>query len=235
MAFEEVEKGARGLIREVLRERGIKSKSEANAIYTVCYAHHPLYCIEYQGPVKFTYHEGVVSMYITQPGLVSGFDSAKMAGVSDTNNSAMLMQLALNAIDAGCLIDYLTKFEIASPTFSDQIGELLDRVIKPQHTKAPRYKLLLHDTKSRYVADTAIEKLVDSWWLRLKRTYQAIRGTLPDDGMLWRHAIQRYCRVESEELDIIVQMVEALRRESRSSTQIEKETKQIIDDISFRL
>jgi hypothetical protein len=55
MAFEEVERGVREMVRSVLQEKGIKHRSTERTIHTICYAQQPLASIQYPGPLRFQY------------------------------------------------------------------------------------------------------------------------------------------------------------------------------------
>lgn len=53
--MDEMETAIRTLIRGILRENGIKHRSDHNGVWALTYAQHPLFSIQYLGPIYISY------------------------------------------------------------------------------------------------------------------------------------------------------------------------------------
>lgn len=224
MAFHEIERGVRELIRMILRESGIKHRSTDSQITTICYAVQPLVSVEFYGPITFGYDGGIVtaSVYGTK-------DSTKYTEYSIT--PSQLMDKRPIIPPPTCV--HSEKFDVANPSFETQVKKLLNRFI-PDKIKKPLADRWCVRSEYAFVPSVWIRKdeIVYTRWQRIKRWICKKLGAefRPDqeiDAYYWKHAIRRYFGVSETEAQIIVDTAAVLKMANQSEKTIEEETNKI--------
>ncbi len=215
MAFDEVTRGVRGLIRSVLQERCIKHHSTPRFITTICYAQTPLESIEYYGPIRFLYGDDLIVYVYGMP-----------------------MEPDLYYTE----IEERVKFDLAAPDLDVQLTSLLDRYIDDKHKRPDHYKTLVRSTSYQYcfIPDRfdssqlqhrfpLFPSVWEQWWLKARRWWRRLWGALPlDDKFCWLQAIQRHFKVSAEEAAVVTETVQALRESDTDKSVITTATAEIL-------
>lgn len=224
MAFEEVERGVRELIRSVLRDKGLKHRSLPHQITPICYAQQPLCSIEYYGPISFSYRHSLITAYVYVP------DKSKPPKDAVKLFSKLHRMLSYDVdFDESPSIASV-KFDISDPDCDKRIGELLDKHVQDKHKRPAPHKILLRDKHAHYVPDVTIEKTQEELtrWQRFKRWWDYSRGKVStDDTFYLSQALMRHFKLK--DVSEVIETIEALRASGRSEQCIERQTKEILD------
>jgi hypothetical protein len=197
MALNNIERGVRELIRSILQDNGIKHRSTPYVITTVCYAHQPFCCIEYPGPVDFTYSAGTVFIRAwhghIQEELLADPERFK------TSNEPF--------VEYGGDVTY-EQLEIMLPDFDKKLSLLLDRFI-PNKIKRPSLDRLLYRSSKNFVPSVSFDLKPKSTtrFQRLKHWFKRRFGYLPSvDDFYLRQAIRCQFHASDAEVDDIIMM-----------------------------
>ncbi len=230
--MDEVVRGARELVRTVLRENGIKHTSNDFSVSTICYAQQPLISISYVGPVIFNFDDNIIN--ITVYGLLckngKNGDIWSLVTTNDSIDDARQTWSSDQFIWTG-IIEH-AKLDISDPHIDVKITQLLNKRIKPINKRPAGYKLHATDNRNHYIPDIDIDakmsiaSKIKSWFSRLFKQ----RLLTPDEQFYYIQAMRRHSKLSEEETIEVLKTARALVVSGLSRYQIKRQTAIITGD-----
>lgn len=240
--MDQITRGVRELIRVVMRERGIKHRSDQYHVHTVCYAEQPRRTVEYEGPVYITFEAPVVHC------VAFSADRPLPLHRYQVRHTQTAQQALQNLVMGGWFngisrrkedkelnprMDEL-KIDVHRPDFGDVLGAFLDKHIQDHNKRPAKWKRRYKDTDQEYVfvPDEVVHKEVERFTLGRMIVTWTLRKWFNIDpydlDFAWRHAVRRHFRVDDDELKQIQQTAEALRKVNKKD--VRENTKRILND-----
>lgn len=222
----DLERGARELVRDAIRQCGLKHESTKNEIWTICYADQPHHSIKFTGPVCISFDLPYIIVKVHKAG-----DSLLLTAIF---NGKTVKPVPGPIFDRISTVKLLCKIDLSEPNCTETLKSHIDNVVTramktPNLTKryfeAPDY---VH-----YAPNFVYESerpATPGLWTRIKMAWKFIRNeirleeTSPDKhpDLIWRHALARH-GIDS---DLVLETVRTIEFEDHEK--LDKTTAAII-------